>query len=150
MQGEGDERFKALMHDFVKNHFASPASTEDFKAAVEKHITPGMDLDGNGKMDWFFNEFVYGTEIPKYEFTYNVVNDANGAALDLKLTQSGVSDNFKMLVPIYLETSSGGIGRLGVVPMRGNTTMAQKVPLGKMPAPKRLLINYYYDVLSGN
>lgn len=146
----GDERFKAMMRDFVKTHYSSPASTEDFKAIVEKHMTPNMNLDGNGKMDWFFDEYVYGTEIPKYDFTYNILNDANGVTLDLKLAQSGVSDRFKMLVPIYIETASGAIGRLGVVSLNGNTTINPKVPLGKVTAPKRVLINYHYDVLSGN
>lgn len=146
----GDERFKAMMRDFVKTHYSSPASTEDFKAIVEKHITPAMNLDGNGKMDWFFDEYVYGTEVPKYDFTYNIVNDANGVVLDLKLSQSGVSDRFKMIIPIYVETASGGVGRLGLVALNGNTTINPKVPLGKVTAPKRVMINYHYDVLSGN
>src|SRR6266446_5686117 len=29
----------------------------------------GVDLDNNQKMDWFFNEFVYGTQIPRYKPT---------------------------------------------------------------------------------
>jgi hypothetical protein len=33
-----------------------PARAEDFKAMVEKHMTPEMDLEGNHRMDWFFNE----------------------------------------------------------------------------------------------
>jgi hypothetical protein len=27
-----------------------------------------MDLDGNQKMDWFFNQYVYGTDLPTYHF----------------------------------------------------------------------------------
>ncbi|HYH00124.1 MAG TPA: M1 family aminopeptidase [Terriglobales bacterium] len=146
----GDEKFKLMMRDFVKTHYSKPASTEDFKAIVEKHITPDMNLDGNGKMDWFFNQFVYGTEVPKYEFTYNIVNDANGVSADLKLTQSGVSPNFKMSVPVYIEMANGATGRLGSFVMQGNTTTAQRVPLGKMPTPKRFLINHHYDVLTEN
>ena len=33
---------------------------------VEKHMTPEMDVEGNHRIDWFFNEWVYGTEIPRY------------------------------------------------------------------------------------
>jgi len=29
-----------------------------------------MDVEGNGRMDWFFNEWVDGTEIPTYRFEY--------------------------------------------------------------------------------
>jgi hypothetical protein len=146
----GDERFKVMMREFVKANYNKPASTEDFKAILEKHMIPAMNLDENGKMDWFFNQFVYGTEIPKYDFSFNVVNDANGVAVDVKLSQSGVSDKFKMLVPIYIETATGAVGRLGMVAMQGNTSMNQRIPFGKAPAPKRLMINHHYDVLTEN
>lgn len=47
------------------------ATTEDFKAVLEKYMTPAMDLGGNQKMDWFFNEYVYGTQLPHYMFDYS-------------------------------------------------------------------------------
>jgi aminopeptidase N len=50
---DGDARFKATMHDFVDTYRLQAATTEDFKAIVEKHMSPGMDLDGNHRMDWF-------------------------------------------------------------------------------------------------
>src|SRR5208283_2458840 len=59
----GDQRFKEMMQDFVKTYSGKAATTEDFKAMVEKHITPEMDLEGDQKMDWFFNEYVYGTAL---------------------------------------------------------------------------------------
>jgi Peptidase family M1 domain len=144
----GDDTFKATMRDFVKTYYNRPASTEDFKAVVEKHMTPQMDIDNNHKMDWFFNEWVYGTEVPKYEFTSSVGQDVNGAVLNFKLVQSNVSPQFKMLVPIYMERQDGSISRLGSATIIGDTVLEQKVPIGKSQAPKRLMINYYYDVLS--
>lgn len=146
----GDDAFKAMMRDFVKTYYNKPASTEDFKAIVEKHMTPDMDLDGNGKMDWFFNEWVYGTDLPNYDFTYEVSHGAEGEVLSVKLTQSNVSPDFKMPVPIYLELQNGSVTRLGSAALQGNTTIEQKVPTGKGFNPKRMMINYYYDVLSAN
>lgn len=61
--------FKETMQDYCKTYDNKAASTEDFKATVEKHITKGMDPDGNQKMDWFFNEYVYGTGMPQYSLT---------------------------------------------------------------------------------
>jgi Peptidase family M1 domain len=60
----GDQSFIATMHDFVQTYSGHAATTEDFKAMIEKHMTPDMDLDGNHRLDWFFNEYVYGTAIP--------------------------------------------------------------------------------------
>jgi hypothetical protein len=54
-----------------------------------------------------------------------------------------------MPVPIYLELTDGKIIRLGSVTITGCKTIDQTVQLPKLPAPvKRVVINYYYDVLS--
>ena len=39
------------------------------------------------KMDWFFNQWVYGTQVPAYRLEYNVTSDG---VLTGKITQSGV------------------------------------------------------------
>jgi hypothetical protein len=141
----GDADFKAMMQDFVKTYANRPATTEDFKAMVEKHMIPGMALSGNHNMDWFFDEYVYGTALPSYKLDYSF--DQSGD-MNMKLTQSGVDDKFAMLVPIYLELSDGRIVRLGLAPITGNRTIEQKVPLsGMKERPKRAMLNYFNDVL---
>jgi hypothetical protein len=108
-----------------------------------------MDLDGNHRMDWFFNQYVYGTDLPAYHFEGQATQNGDATSLHIKLIQSGVSDKFKMLVPLYLELTDGKIIRLGSINITGNKTIDQTVNLGKLPAPvKRVSINYYYDVLS--
>jgi hypothetical protein len=56
--------FRALMMDFVKIWSGRNPSTDDFKAVAERHITPDSNLAGNGRLDYFFNQWVYGTDIP--------------------------------------------------------------------------------------
>jgi aminopeptidase N len=147
---EGDARFNAAMHGFVSTHTLQPATTEDFKAAMEKYMSPNMDLDHNHRMDWFFNEYVYGTELPAYHFESQVTPNPDGTtALNVKLVQSGVSPDFKMPVPLYLELADGRVMRLGLVNMEGDKTFEHSFNLPKLPAAvKRATINYYYDVLS--
>jgi hypothetical protein len=146
----GDARFKETMHDFVSTYSGKPATTEEFKTIVEKHMTSGMDLDGNHKLDWFFNEYVYGTQLPNYKFDYSFDPEANGDyVLNMKLAQSGVDANFRMLVPVYLELANGHVTRLGTASPVGNTTVEQKVTLtGVKDKPKRAMINYHNDVLA--
>ena len=146
----GDQNFKALMQDFVSTYKNQAATTEDFKAMVEKHMTREMDVDGNHKMDWFFDEYVYGTAIPKYAFDGTFENGPDGDVIfSVKLTQSGVIDQFKMLVPIYFELADGRTVMLGRVYIKGNSSVEQKVPLkGMKDKPRRALINYNYDVLA--
>lgn len=49
--GNHDQAFIDTMHDFMESHHDSSASTESFKAIVEKHMTPQMDLLKNGRLD---------------------------------------------------------------------------------------------------
>jgi len=119
----GDKRFMAMMQDFIKSHYNEDVSTEDLKKTVEKHMTRQMDLDGNGRMDWFFNEWVYGTEMPRYRFEYQLA--ADGLSLSGQITQSGVSDKFKMLVPVYVDFGKGFV-RIGAATITGNSSVELK------------------------
>jgi aminopeptidase N len=145
----GDGAFRVMMQDFTKTYANRVATTEDFKATVEKHMLPGMDLDGNHRMDWFFNQYVYGTALPAYSFDSSFENQNGATVFKFKLTQSNVTPEFKMTVPIYAELANGRVIRFAEVTMVGNNTMEQSVPLGQVKeAPKRAMINYYYDVLA--
>jgi hypothetical protein len=146
----GDQQFKAMMHDFVSSYSSKLASTEDFKAVVERHMTPVMNAAGNNKMDWFFSQWVYGTGLPKYDFKPSFSKGADGTiSLNLVLNQSGVDDSFMMPVALYLELADGRTIRIGSVLMKGSSTINKQVALrGLKDTPKRALINYNYDVLS--
>ena len=146
----GDQPFKELMHDFVQSYTNHTATTEDFKAMVEKHMTPEMDLGGDRRMDWFFDQYVYGTALPSYKFSYSFDNGPGGDfILNFKLAQSDVDGDFRMLVPVYLELADGRVVHLGRARMKGNNTAQQQVPLrGLKQRPKRAMINYMADVLS--
>jgi len=145
-----DKLFKETMHDFVDTYRGKSATTEDFKEMIEKHMTREMDLEGNHKLDWFFNEYVYGTQLPNYKLESSLETGADGTVmLNLSIKQAGVDENFRMLVPVYLELEDGRIAFLGRARLAGNTTVSQKVPLKGLPTkPRRALINYYDDVLA--
>lgn len=145
---EGDARFKEAMHDLLSTYKLRPASTEDFKAVMEKHMTQSMDLDGNHRLDWFFNEYVYGTALPKYHFEGSFTEENGGTVAHIKLAQSNVTPDFKMAVPIYLELVDGRVIRLGSANIVGHNTVQSNVTLPKMSSPpKRMMINYMLDVL---
>lgn len=144
-RGGGDAKFREMMADFVKTNFNKNVSTDDFKRAVEKHMTPQMDLDKNGRMDWFFNSWVYGVDIPAYKLTYQNGTTPDGKPLlTVHVTQSGVADDFKMLVPIYVDFGKGWT-RLGAARMIGNTTVDIPAPLPQ--APKKVTLCALDDVL---
>ncbi len=143
---ERDAKFQLMMRDFIKTHYNQAITTEDFKATVEKHITPKMDIDKNGKMDWFFDQWVYGTEVPAYKLEYGL-NELDGkTVLSGKITQSGVSDNFAMAVPLYLDFGAGWVS-IGSVTIVGNKSFdLGNIALPKKP--KRVAICALSDVLA--
>jgi hypothetical protein len=139
----GDQRFMAMMQDFIKSHYNQDVSTEDLKRIVEKHMTREMDFTRDHRMDWFFNEWVYGTEMPSYQFDYQIGTDG---VLTGRITQSGVSNNFVMPVPVYIDYGKGWV-KLGVAKMIGNATLdLGRVPISK--GAKRVAICAMNDVLA--
>jgi len=142
----GDSDFQAMLQDFIARVAGGRASTEDFQAAVERHMKPPMDMDGNRKMDWFFDEWIYGTDVPSYRLEYSLrPGEAGGTLMEARLTQSGVSPSFRMLVPVFADVA-GKKDRICVVRMGGNSTLDFKVTL---PArPKQILLNINHDILT--
>jgi len=150
-QGQ-ETSFKNSMQQFVKEYSGKAATTEDWKASLEKTMPKTLDLKGDGKLDWFFNEYVYGMELPHYTVNADFTVGADGATgVHLKMEQSNVSKDFAMLVPLYLQLANGTTVRVANVPMFGDTTVDHTFSLGKLPSPaKAMLVNYNADVLSDN
>jgi aminopeptidase N len=143
---KGDEPFIAMMRDFVQTHLHKSASTESFQASVEKHMTPAMNLGGNGKMDWFFAQWVYGTDVPQYKFDYTLTPEEGGKVrLKATLSQSGVGERFIGAVPLYGDFDGRQL-RLGTIRVVGNATGNVEVSLPQKP--RRVAINVNFDVLA--
>jgi hypothetical protein len=144
-----DERFIAMMQDFTKTYGGKLATTADFQKVVERHMTPGMNATGDGKMDWFFNQWVHGTEIPRYKTDLKVAaGEAGKYRITGTIAQQGVSKDFRALVPIYVEFSKTESARVGVLPLVGEATVPVDVQLALPKKPKRVLINARGEVLA--
>jgi len=140
-----DKAFIAMMHEFVESHRERAATTESFKAVAEKHMSKVMDIGRNGRLDWFFDEWVYGTQLPRYHFEYQVAPaDGGKVKLHMSITQSEVDEHFAMPVPVFADFGKGMI-RLGQIGMVGNTTRGVDMMLPSQP--KKVALNAYKDIL---
>jgi len=143
--GDPDQAFIDMMHDFIETHQKSPASTESFKTLAEKHMTKQMDLTQNGRLDWFFNEWVYGTQIPKYSLKYDMESEGGEKTrVKVEITQSEVDQNFVMFVPVFADFGKGMV-RLGQVAIAGNSTRAAIFHMDSKP--KKVSLNAYKEIL---
>lgn len=142
---DADHAFKEMMQDYCKTFDNKSASTEDFKAIVEKHMTRSMDLDGNHKMDWFFNQYVYGMGEPQYTFHASVQPTPDGKThITGALTRTGVPDNWKDSIPLYAHVGERTV-KMGNLASTHPTENIDATVGGKID---RVTINDYEDLLA--
>jgi hypothetical protein len=140
-----DKAFMEMMHDFVESHRDRPATTESFKKIAEKHMTKAMDLQKNGRLDWFFGEWVYGTQIPKYHLDYQLSpGDGGKVKLHMVVTQSDVDEHFAMLVPVFADFGSG-MAPIAQFAMVGSAT--RNIDIMLPGQPKKVALNAYKEIL---
>jgi aminopeptidase N len=95
-----EDRFKLMMRDYYETYKGKRATTLDFQRVVEKHI--------GRPMDWFFDEWVYGTAVPTYTFAWNVEPaDGGKFTAHLRIKQTDVPSSFAMYVPLRIKFEQG-------------------------------------------
>ncbi len=137
--------FKEMMQDYGRTYDNKSASTEDFKAIVEKHMRKGMDLDGNHKMDWFFGQYVYGTGIPRYTLHVNLIPTQDGkTTVAGQLIRASVPESWKDVIPVYAHVGDK-VMRLGTVAATHATESLNFTIPGKVD---KFTMNEYEDLLA--
>jgi len=132
-----ENTFQAMMQDYYQQHKGKRATTRDFQRVVERYV--GMP------MDWFFDEWVNGTAIPKYILSWHADTAAHQSyALRIRIRQEDVPSDFVMPVPLRIELAGGGHAYVRVN-VRGPVTEATL----QLPAePKELELNPLQSVLA--
>jgi len=94
-----DQRFRDLMREFFRDHQGGNASTEDFLAAVSKAF--------GQPMDWFFDQWVYGIGVPKYDADLDGRQREGQWRLQGRIRQKRVPEGFRMPVPVRVRYKDG-------------------------------------------
>ena len=143
-----DARFIEMMKDYTSTYGGRFASTADFQKIVERHMVAAMNATGNGKMDWFFNQWVYGAEVPRYVVDLKVDSAGEETRIHGTLRQEGVAKDFRALVPIYVEFGKNETARVGMVPMVGEASVPVDVKLKLPKKARKALLNVHGEVLA--
>ncbi|MGC2830845.1 MAG: M1 family aminopeptidase [Candidatus Acidiferrum sp.] len=117
-----DERFIALLRTISTKYAYRAFSTDDLQKEVEAVMTPSMDLEGGRSMDWFFEQWVRGTGIPRYSVEFSMHHTEKGLVVRGKLFQSNVPHSFITSVPLYANNGAGHLVFLGDVVAAGPET----------------------------
>ncbi|HUT04764.1 MAG TPA: M1 family aminopeptidase [bacterium] len=99
----GDKAFMSYERNLVKSLYWKRATTSDFVNVLEQTI--GKDnmlaLFGKDNMQWFFDQWIYGTGIPSYEYGYKI--SGNTAKIRIK----HIDVQFRVRIPIWVYDKSG-------------------------------------------
>jgi len=110
-----DAKFEQMLRFTLDDHRFQPITTNDLQRAAEKRMTPAMDLEGNHRLDWFFEEWVRDTGIPHYSVEFSTRPRGQEFLVSGKLKQDDVPDYFTEAVPIYATRTGGKPALLGTV-----------------------------------
>ncbi len=133
-----DARFTQWLKTLAATYRHRGLSTTDLQREIERIMTPEMDLEEDHTMDWFFDQWVRGTEIPKYSVTFKATPRGNRYLIRGTLKQEGVGEIFTAPVPLYAETARGQRTLLGTVVTAGVETSFR---FTTRALPKRILID---------
>lgn len=132
-----EDRFFAMMKDFYTTYQGKRASTKDFMTTVEKHV--GMD------MSWFFNQWVYGTSIPKYTYATKTEKQADGSyKVTMRVKQENVPAGFQMPIPLEVNFGDNKLVRLRIMVSKPE----EDIVLPLLPLePEKITFNVFSSVL---
>ena len=140
-----DARFVEILHAVLVKYRFQSLSTADFEQVIEQGMTPDMDVDGTKSLDWFFDQWVRGTGIPRFTVTYRVQQEGNSFRVRGTLKQLEVPDDFTAFVPLFAANASGKPVHLGNVLTTGTSTSFQ---FTTRVSPRKILIDPQLTLLS--
>jgi hypothetical protein len=100
----GDEAFRAFLRDLRSGYERKAISTDEFRREAVRHL-PQDWPDSN--LEVFFEQWVYGTGIPKYKLEFSAKGRAPQIQFQARLMQHGVPNHFSAAVPVRIETLPG-------------------------------------------
>ena len=129
-----DTRFLNMMRDFIAANRGKAVGTEDFLAIVSKHS--GRD------MRWFFDQWVYGTAIPKIDVEYKIVQAEGKTRIDFSGKINGTPPGFIVVLPVRMIFKQSTVtGRL----LFTTETKGGQIDLPEVPT--NVEFNPYHSVL---
>jgi hypothetical protein len=117
----------------------TPLTTDEFIRRLEAALPPHADIEGTGKLDWFFEQWVYNTGIPHYKLHWEARADGNAWRVNGSIEQSEVAEIFTMPLPLWARRG-GEWTKLGTVVMTGKK-VEFRLPLEWKPEEVRLDIH---------
>jgi hypothetical protein len=102
--GEG-EPFFVMMRAFVDKHRDGFASTDDFRKVANEHFVKSHIAKAYGikNLDWFFQQWVYQSDLPSYQLEYQLQDQPDGKVmLTGNVIQLNAPSTWFMVLPVAI------------------------------------------------
>ena len=141
-----DARFYQVLRGVRERFDGRALSTQDFQKAFEEALPGSLRYEGKKSLAWFFDEWVNGTALPRFQLSGVKFSHRNGKPVVTgTLLQKDAPDTLVTSVPLYATTPGGKPVYLGRVFADGPETEFH------LPAPagaRGLVIDPHQTVLT--
>jgi hypothetical protein len=144
--GDPDARFYQVLRGVRERFDGRTLSTQDFQKAFEDALPGSLRYEGKKSLAWFFDEWVNGTALPRFQLSGVKFSHRNGQpVVSGTLLQKDAPDTLVTSVPLYATMPGGKPVYLGRVFADGPETEFH------LPAPagaRGLVIDPHQTVLT--
>jgi Peptidase family M1 domain len=106
----GDEPFFAVLKKLRERNEGKYINNRIVQQAFEEEVPESLHFEGKKSLDWFFDEWVNGTAVPKIELnSVKITAGAKGTIITGKVLQKEAPDELVTSVPIYGSGSNGQV-----------------------------------------
>ena len=96
----GDERFLKMLAELRRRYEWKAVTTDDLRQLCAEFLSAGSP---DAKLSEFFDQWVYGTGVPKLKLSYSVKGKPGALKLVGTLTQSDAPEDLSIAVPIEIQ-----------------------------------------------
>jgi hypothetical protein len=100
----GEQPFREFLRDLCSRYHFKVIATDAFRREAARYLPANWP---DPQLDIFFDQWVYGTGIPKYKLDYRTKGKAPRVQFQARLQQLNVPAHFTALVPVRIETLPG-------------------------------------------
>jgi len=103
---EGNEPFLRALHRARERYEGKTISTRELLAVFEEELPPSLWYEGHRSLDWFYETWINGTAIPRFELHNVKFADQEGTAVVRGvISQKDAPKDLVTSVPLYASRS---------------------------------------------
>jgi aminopeptidase N len=103
-----DQKFFRVLRDLRNRHENKDISTRDVLTAFEEAMPPSAHFDGRKSLDWFYDEWINGTAVPRFEVSdLRLAPRGAGAVASGKIVVKDAPETMVAPLPVYAVTGRG-------------------------------------------